>query len=74
MSHALKALLLIRLDARAGAFVGVDELAAHYGITPDLVRHELQKLFDDSQVQCVHQCDGVGPSRIVSAMSLVEIE
>ena len=73
MSHAMKALLLIRLDARLGNFVGVDELAQHYGITPDLVRRELQLLVEQGQVQCMHQCDGVGPGQIVSAMSLVEI-
>lgn len=72
MSAALQALLLIRLDARLGNFVGVDDLAQHYGITPDLVRRELQALFDRGQVQCMHQSDGTGPGQIVSAVSMVE--
>jgi|GEM_PF-4300071 len=74
MSTAVQALLLIRLDARAGAFVGVDELARHYGITPDLVRRELQTLFDQGQVQCMLESDGNGAGEIVSAVSLVEVD
>jgi predicted ArsR family transcriptional regulator len=74
MSTAVQALLLIRLDARAGMFVGVAELAQHYGITPELVRRELQVLFDRHQVQCLLESDGTGPGQIVSAVSMVEVD
>lgn len=52
MSHAVQALLLIRLDARRGEIVGVQELADHYGLSPDLVRAELEQLHGAGSLQC----------------------
>ncbi len=69
MSAAVRALLLIRLDARAGHFVSVDDLAQHYGLGADQVRAELHDLAAAGQVQCEVQCLGDDECRIVRACS-----
>ena len=69
MSRSTQALLLIRLDARPQEFVGVDELAAHYGLSPDLVRAELNALWNEGFVQCLLESTASG-GRIMGAMPM----
>lgn len=73
MSAAVRALLLIRLDARAGQFVSVDELAQHYGLGVDQVRAELHDLADAGQVQCEIACQGADDGRIMRACSIAGV-
>lgn len=51
MSLAVQAIILIRLDARRGEWVGVHELAQHMAAPDMLVVHELQALPASSGVQ-----------------------
>lgn len=44
MSYALAALILIRLDARAGTEVSVADLAEHLQATHDAIRGQLEEL------------------------------
>lgn len=70
MSHALQALLLIRLDARAGELVGVDELADHYGISPDHVRAELERMWQLHQVQTEREGAGTADAGVIVGASV----
>jgi len=44
MSWALDALILLRLDGRAGEHVGVSELAGQLGVCPELVATRLEQI------------------------------
>ena len=65
VSMGLQAALLIRLDARAGEWVSVDELASHHCITDATAREGLQALWDAGYVSCRLAPDGL----IETAMS-----
>jgi len=61
----LQALLLIRLDARAGEWVGVEALADHHAVSLAMARDGLQALWDQGYVSCRLSDDGL----IETAMS-----
>lgn len=52
MTLGTMALMLIRLEERQGQYVSVAELAATYGLSEELVRQALDKLWDEGYVQC----------------------
>lgn len=59
VSMGLQAALLIRLDARAGEWVSVEDLATHHCITPAVAREGLQALWDQGYVSCRLSDDGL---------------
>lgn len=44
-SHAITALILIRLDARVDEWVGVAELASHIGVDPSVVSDHVEVMY-----------------------------
>ena len=58
-SLGLRALLLIRLDARAGEWVSVEVLAGYHHMTHGAVRNALQALWDAGYVSCRLGADGL---------------
>lgn len=48
MSWALDAIILLRLDMRAGEHVGVSELARHLQVNPELVAMRLEVIAGDN--------------------------
>ena len=50
MNWGLTACVLIRLDARQGQWVGVDDLAGHLAAAPMLVRQEIERLWSQDQL------------------------
>ena len=58
MSWALTALLLIRLDARAGQLVAVRDLAEHIGEIDAVVRRELEQLAAGRQLEVARDTAG----------------
>lgn len=54
MSLGTQALLLLRLHARAGQWVGVDELARHFGWPGQQVCDELRALHARGYVELAH--------------------
>jgi hypothetical protein len=66
MSYALSALILIRLDARCGQVVSVDDLAEHLQVTPGVVQAELELLEAARQLQTVRGADGVPAGAVVA--------
>jgi DNA-binding GntR family transcriptional regulator len=59
MTMGTMALMLIRLDARAGQAVPVADLATHYGVREELVREALQQLWDAGYARCELGADGL---------------
>lgn len=55
MSYALSALILIRLQARAGTEVSVADLAEHLQVTHGVVQAELELLEFARQLQTVRR-------------------
>lgn len=49
-AFALRACTLIRLQARQGEWVALDDLVSHLGVQIDRVRNVCQQLVQDSQV------------------------
>ena len=59
-SFGMAAIILLRLDARAGEFVSVTDLAAHLGCSVTVVRAHLETLAANGQVatmRCNTPCD-----------------
>lgn len=50
MNWGLTACVLIRLEARQGQWVGVDDLAEHLSAAPPLVRQEIERLWSQDQL------------------------
>jgi len=69
VSLGMRALLLIRLGARQGQWVGVETLAETHRITQQTVREGLQELLDEGYVRCRTGADGM----IEAAMSAVGV-
>lgn len=51
MSWAMKALVLIRLDAREGAWITVDELAQYFECPPEQVRDACDLLLSEGEIE-----------------------
>lgn len=51
MSWAMKALVLIRLDAREGEWVSVDELAKYFDCAPEQVRGACELLRSEGELE-----------------------
>lgn len=66
MSHALRACLLIRLDARIPEWVPVDDLASHLQVMATTVRTELASMWRDGLVQLVND----GPAGRITAAAI----
>ena len=69
MSLAIEALLLIRLDARVGEWVEVQELAAHYSLVDHVVAESLDALGKRGQIR-VQRDRADGP--VVRAIAFAE--
>lgn len=49
--YGIVASLLLRLDARVGEFVAIDDLAAHFGMAAQAVREACEKLHADQLIR-----------------------
>lgn len=45
LSHSVTALILIRLDARVGEWVGIAELAGHMAVDPQVVADHVELMY-----------------------------
>ena len=64
MSHALRACLLIRLDARAGTEVSVEDLARHLQLWPITVRTELAAMWQEGLIELVQDEGGIHAAKV----------
>ena len=64
MSLGLRALILLRLDARLARVVPVQELADHLGLSADVVRQRIDELWREGYVQ--PQWDTAGDRTIIT--------
>lgn len=74
MSISQRALILIRLDARRGEDVKVDDLAAHMNLSAATVCTRILELAEDGYVEPVRQAGGqLGADRIVAVRLVARV-